>query len=46
MEAAMDERKERKLTLYRDDSTAQVVFDRVKTCFWTAGDREVRSARG
>jgi len=28
----------RKLTLYRDDSTVQVVFDRVKTFFWTAGN--------
>lgn len=32
------ERAERKLTLYRDDSTGQVVFDRVKTWFWTAGN--------
>lgn len=31
-----DGRSERRLTLYRDDSTAQVVFDRVKTWFWTA----------
>lgn len=30
------ERSERRLTLYRDDSTAQVVYDRVKTWFWTA----------
>lgn len=30
------ERDERRLTLYRDDSTAQVVYDRVKTWFWTA----------
>ena len=28
-------RAERTLTLYRDDSTVQVVFDRVKTFFWT-----------
>ena len=26
----------RTLTLYRDDSTVQVVFERVKTFFWTA----------
>ena len=31
-------RKERVVTLYRDDSTVQVVFDRVKTVFWTAGN--------
>jgi hypothetical protein len=29
-------RRNTRLTLYRDDSTAQVVFDRVKTFFWTA----------
>lgn len=29
-------RAERKLTLYRDDSTSQVVYDRVKTWFWSA----------
>lgn len=29
---------ERKLTLYRDDSTSQVAYDRVKTWFWTAGN--------
>lgn len=28
----------RKLTLYRDDSTVQVVFDNVKTFFWTANN--------
>ncbi len=28
----------RKLTLYRDDSTVQVVFDNVKTVFWTANN--------
>lgn len=32
------ERAERKLTLYRDDSTSQVIYDRVKTWFWTAGN--------
>lgn len=31
-------RSERKLTIYRDDSTVQVVYDRVKTFFWTAGN--------
>lgn len=34
----MTDRKERKLTIYRDDSTAQVVYERVKTHFWTAGN--------
>lgn len=29
---------ERTLTLYRDDSTTQVVFERVKHFFWTAGN--------
>lgn len=29
-------RRERRLTLYRDDSTSQVIYDRVKTWFWTA----------
>jgi hypothetical protein len=28
----------RKLTLYRDDSTTQVVFENVKHWFWTAGN--------
>lgn len=28
----------RKLTLYRDDSTTQVVFERVKHFFFTAGN--------
>lgn len=31
-------RLERTITLYRDDSTVQVVFDRVKTFFWTANN--------
>lgn len=35
---ALVSRVERKLTLYRDDSTSQVVFDRVKAWFWTAGN--------
>lgn len=28
----------RKLTLYRDDSTVQVVYERVKATFWTANN--------
>lgn len=32
------ERRERRLTPYRDDSTAQIAYDRVKTWFWTAGN--------
>lgn len=28
----------RRLTLYRDDSTTQVVYERVKHWFWTAGN--------
>jgi hypothetical protein len=28
----------RKLTLYRDDSTVQVMFEKVKHFFWTAGN--------
>jgi hypothetical protein len=28
----------RKLTLYRDDSTTQVVFERVKHYFWLANN--------
>lgn len=32
----MSERKERVLTIYRDDSTVQVVYERVKAVFWTA----------
>lgn len=28
----------RKITLYRDDSTTQVVYDRVKHIFWTANN--------
>jgi len=33
-----ESRKERKLTIYRDDSTAQVIYHRVKTFFWTANN--------
>ncbi len=28
----------RTVTLYRDDSTVQVVYERVKHVFWTAGN--------
>lgn len=28
----------RKLTIYRDDSTVQVVYENVKTFFWTASN--------
>jgi hypothetical protein len=28
----------RKVTIYRDDSTVQVVYERVKHVFWTAGN--------
>ena len=28
----------RVITLYRDDSTVQVVYTRVKAAFWTAGN--------
>lgn len=28
----------RRLTLYRDDSTTQVVYDDVKAVFWTANN--------
>ncbi len=31
-------RLERRITLYRDDSTSKVTYDRVKTWFWTAGN--------
>ncbi len=27
-----------KLTIYRDDSTTQVIYDHVKAYFWTAGN--------
>lgn len=30
--------RNRSITLYRDDSTIQVVFKRVKTMFWTASN--------
>ena len=29
---------DRKITIYRDDSTTQVVYERVKHIFWTAGN--------
>jgi hypothetical protein len=28
----------RQITIYRDDSTTQVVYDNVKHFFWTAGN--------
>ena len=28
----------RRITIYRDDSTIQVVYDAVKATFWTAGN--------
>lgn len=31
-------KEQRTLTLYRDDSTSQVVYENVKHCFWTAGN--------
>jgi hypothetical protein len=34
----MTQQKHRKITLYRDDSTVQVVYERVKAAFWTAGN--------
>lgn len=33
-----DQRLERRITIYRDDSTSLVAYDRVKTWFWTAGN--------
>lgn len=35
----------RRLTLYRDDTTAQVVYDDVKTFFWTANNTVLTIAR-
>jgi len=35
----------RRLTLYRDDSTTQVVFERVKHFFWTAGNTTLTIAQ-
>lgn len=35
----------RRVTIYRDDSTAQVVYDNVKTVFWTAGNTVLVVAR-
>ena len=36
--AAIAAKRGRTLTLYRDDSTVQVMYDRVKTFFWTANN--------
>jgi hypothetical protein len=38
-------RQTRRLTLYRDDSTVQVHYERVKTFFWTAGNTVLVIAR-
>lgn len=38
-------RRGRKLTLYRDDSTAQVRYDRVKSYFFTAGNTVLTISR-
>lgn len=35
----------RKLTLYRDDSTTQVVFENVKHWFWTANNTVLTIAK-
>jgi hypothetical protein len=35
----------RKITIYRDDSTAQVVYEDVKHFFWTAGNTVLVIAR-
>ncbi len=35
----------RKLTIYRDDSTVQVVYEDAKTCFWTANNSVLVIAR-
>jgi hypothetical protein len=34
----MIEKRDRTVTLYRDDSTVQVIYNRVKSVFWTAGN--------
>lgn len=34
----MSQHNARTITIYRDDSTVQVVYDRVKAVFWTAGN--------
>ncbi len=33
------------LTLYRDDSTAQIAYENVKTFFWTANNTVLTIAR-
>jgi len=35
----------RRVTLYRDDSTAQVIYTDVKTLFWTANNTVLTVAR-
>jgi hypothetical protein len=34
----MSKRQVRTITLYRDDSTIQVVYENVKAIFWSAGN--------
>ena len=34
----MSGKRTRTITLYRDDSTVQIVYARVKAVFWTAGN--------
>lgn len=37
--AAQDTKpRHRTVTIYRDDSTVQVIYERVKAIFWTAGN--------
>ena len=36
MTTEIKKRAERKVTIYRDDSTVQVVYEHVKSVFWTA----------
>jgi hypothetical protein len=38
-------RSARRITIYRDDSTAQVRYDDVKTFFWTADNTVLSIAR-
>ena len=38
-------RSERRLILYRDDSTVQVCYENVKTFFWTASNTVLVIAR-
>lgn len=38
-------RIKRKLTLYRDDSTVQVIYEDIKTFFWTANNTVLTIAK-